>query len=272
METDEKKNFQKDRSQGNWNGMKKDYETEQCTKCSGWFKKGRGLKIHLKKSSCGGKRPNSQRKFHKSEVGSIQEKHHSSAAGCVNPVGAQHHPQTRSMSKKADANQTNLRSWVLKEKAQSDNKEKVLKGRQTEKSIEDLQTIVERFDVTLSQTDREFVEKLTEGSSESNGKRKLNQITEKKVDEYELEDKREFETVAEELKSEADQREVQVKIEPTSDHREVQIDVEDEMMNETKSDIDQREVYMKETRDQREVQSQLKTDADHRKVQRSIED
>ena len=128
----------------------------------------------------------------------------------MNPVGAQHHPQTRSMSKKADANQTNLRSWVLKEKAQSDNKAKVLKGRQTEKPIEDLQTIVERFDVTLSQadeefvekltevskgrqtekpiediqtiverfdvtlsqTDREFVEKLTEGSSESNGKRK----------------------------------------------------------------------------------------------------
>merc|ERR1712228_553941 len=114
-------------------------------------------------------------------------------------------------------------------------------------------------------------EKLTEGSSEANGKRKLNQIIEKKVDEKELDDEREFETVAEEVKSEADQREVQVKIEPMSDQREFQIDVEDEM-KEIKSDIDQREVYMKETRDQREVQSQLKTDADHRKVQRGIED
>merc|ERR1712228_1049695 len=101
-------------------------------------------------------------------------------------------------------------------------------------------------------------EKLTEGSSEANGKRKLNQIIEKKVDEKELDDEREFETVAEEVKSEADQREFQ-------------IDVEDEM-KEIKSDIDQREVYMKETRDQREVQSRLKTDADHRKVQRGIED
>ena len=153
MEMDEKKNFQKDRSQGNRNGMEKDYETEQCTECSGWFKKGRGLKIHLKKSSCGGKRPNSQRKFHKSEVGSIQEKHHSSAAGCVNRVLPQPHPQTRSMSKKADANQTNLKSWVLKE-SKSDNKTERLKGKQAnEEPTEDLQAIAETFDVTLSQTE-----------------------------------------------------------------------------------------------------------------------
>ena len=62
--------IEKDRSKRKRTGPHMDYETEQCKVCKNWFKGGKGVKIHQKKSGCGGKKPNLQRKIYKSEVGS----------------------------------------------------------------------------------------------------------------------------------------------------------------------------------------------------------
>ena len=87
------------------------------------------MKIHQTKAGCRGKLSNLQRKFHKSEVGSIQEENHSSAAGCVSSVEPLTHPQTRRTAKlgkhgrkerkirkaegglASDPNQLNLNHW-----------------------------------------------------------------------------------------------------------------------------------------------------------------
>ena len=62
---------------------KKDYETEQCSVCKGFFKKGKGLKIHQTKAGCK-KKAEEHRKVYKSEAIKVQDKNHSDLEGRVN--------------------------------------------------------------------------------------------------------------------------------------------------------------------------------------------
>ena len=147
------------------------------------------MKIHQTKAGCRGKLSNLQRKFHKSEVGSIQEENHSSAAGCVSSVEPLTHPQTRRTAKlgkhgrkerkirkaegglASDPNQSNLNHWrkeggeersKVEEMGKAENeKEEIMERREKE-----TQSVMEIFEVELTQKEEEIVIEITEMSDE----------------------------------------------------------------------------------------------------------
>ena len=147
------------------------------------------MKIHQTKAGCRGKLSNLQRKFHKSEVGSIQEENHSSAAGCVSSVEPLTHPQTRRTAKlgkhgrkerkirkaegglASDPNQSNLKHWrkeggeersKVEEMGKAENeKEEIMERREKE-----TQSVMEIFEVELTQKEEEIVIEITEMSDE----------------------------------------------------------------------------------------------------------
>ena len=81
-ETEQRLGLQKDRSRRQRLERNKDYETEQCFVCKGFFKKGKGLKIHQTKAGCL-KKAEEHRKVHKSETIEVQDKNHSDHEGRV---------------------------------------------------------------------------------------------------------------------------------------------------------------------------------------------
>ena len=81
-ETEQRLGLQKDRSRRQRLERNKDYETEQCFVCKGFFKKGKGLKIHQTKAGCM-KKAEEHRKAYKSEAIKVQDKNHSDLEGRV---------------------------------------------------------------------------------------------------------------------------------------------------------------------------------------------
>ena len=82
-ETEQRFGLQKDRSRQKRNLERtKDYETEQCFVCRGFFKKGKGLKIHQTKAGCM-KKAEEHRKAYKSEAIMVQDQNHSDLEGRV---------------------------------------------------------------------------------------------------------------------------------------------------------------------------------------------
>ena len=82
-ETEQRLGLQKDGSKRQRKSERsKDYETEQCFVCKGFFKKGKGLKIHQTKAGCM-KKAEEHRKAYKSEAIKVQDKNHSDLEGRV---------------------------------------------------------------------------------------------------------------------------------------------------------------------------------------------
>ena len=81
-ETEQRLGLQKDRSRRQRLERNTDVETEQCFGCKGFFKKGKGLKIHQTKTGCL-KKAEEHRKAHKSEAIEVQDKNHSDQEGRV---------------------------------------------------------------------------------------------------------------------------------------------------------------------------------------------
>ena len=81
-ETEQRLGLQKDRSRRQRLERNMDVETEQCFGCKGFFKKGKGLKIHQTKTGCL-KKAEEHRKAHKSEAIEVQDKNHSDQEGRV---------------------------------------------------------------------------------------------------------------------------------------------------------------------------------------------